>query len=120
MLQKLLKKKNVLTFADFTGTNEADIEDMFDVDFYLNLVNNEFKSNLQKPISRTSLNNKLPRITVQLDAYFKKNPMKKNTSFNHYRPARYLAENIGALKSDISNTTLDRFEQAFNSLNALL
>ena len=33
--KKLLAKKNVRTFADFTGTKEAEIEDMFDRQFYL-------------------------------------------------------------------------------------
>ena len=39
---KLLKQQQVMTFVDFTGTGEADIEDMFDPDFYLKLVNCEF------------------------------------------------------------------------------
>src|SRR5206468_10674075 len=40
--RKLLHKSHVLTFAEFTGTAEADIEDMFDVAFYLKLVNGEY------------------------------------------------------------------------------
>ena len=32
--KKLLEKKNVFTFADFTRSSEADIEDMFGIDFY--------------------------------------------------------------------------------------
>ena len=34
--EKLLKKANVLTFADFTATAEADIEDMFGANFIWN------------------------------------------------------------------------------------
>lgn len=117
--RKLLKKNYVLTFADFTGTTEADIEDMFEPVFYFQLVNTEFQSVLQKPITEAGLS-KLPRIITRLDAYFAKNPMKNSTRFSHYRPARYLAEHAGALKSRISKTTLDRFEAAFKQLNSLL
>ena len=39
--QKLLKKSHVLTFADFTAGQEADIEDMFDEVCYLDWVNSE-------------------------------------------------------------------------------
>ena len=117
--KKLLKKKKVLTFADFTGTAEADIEDMFEVDFYLQIVNEEFRSVLKNPIQEAHLN-ALPRITKRLEAYFDSNPMKKKTSFNHFRPARYLSENIGSLASAISEDSLNRFEQAFKGLNALL
>ncbi len=40
--RKLLKRNKVLTFADFAEADEADIEDLFDPDFYLGLVNAEF------------------------------------------------------------------------------
>lgn len=42
---KLLKKANVRTFAEYTGAKEADIEDMFEPDFYLSLVNSEYALN---------------------------------------------------------------------------
>ena len=41
---KLLKKRQVMTFADFTGGVEADIEDIFVPEFYVGLVNREFGS----------------------------------------------------------------------------
>jgi hypothetical protein len=118
--RKLLEKNRVLTFADFTGTNEADIEDMFDEDFYLKIFNGEFKPSLQKAIKTPTLKSKSPRITVRLETYFKDNPMKNNMPYNHYRPARYLAENISTLSKEIPDTTLNRFEEAFTRLNKIL
>lgn len=117
--RKLLKKKNVLTFGDFTGNDESDIEDMFDVGFYLKLVNAEFKAGLAKPISESDLPTTDQRILVRLEEYFKANPLKKE-SFNHYRPARYFVENGTKLKGDLSADSLDRFEKAAKALNALL
>ena len=116
--RKLLSQKNVLTFADFTGKKEADIEDMFDPTFYLGLVNGEYKSVLQKPLAISDLP-KRERILSAIDAHLQKNPL-TTAHFNHYRPARYFAENIGKLGASISTDTLDRFEQTFKRLNAIL
>lgn len=118
--RKLLKKKNVLTFGDFTDASEADIEDMFDVDFYLRLVNAEFKDVLTKPITKNDLDTKIERIVVQIEQYLRANPLKKNLPFNHYRCARYFIENQDSLKSKLNSNTLARFEKAFKKLNGLL
>src|SRR5262249_55947687 len=113
-------KKNVLTFADFVSAAEADIEDMFEPDFYLRLVNEEYTDVLSKPIALADLNNNLPRIVMRLEQYLAANPLKGGITFNHFRPARYLSENLPTLQADISPATLDRFEEAFKRLNALL
>ena len=49
----------------------------------------------------------------------KANPLKSG-GFNHYRPARYFAENVGTLGAKLDTATLDRFEAAFKALNGLL
>jgi len=104
----------------FTGSNEADVEDMFDVDFYLRLVNNEYQSDLSKPITEADLSGNAPRITVLVEEYLQSNPLANNARFNHYRPARYLAEHAVSLKEQLSPETFERFEKAFRALNALL
>lgn len=116
--RKLLSQKNVLTFADFTGKKEADIEDMFDPAFYLDLVNGEYKVALQKPLTLSDLP-KRERILSAIDSYLQKNPLTTG-HFNHYRPARFFAENVGKLSASLSADTLDRFEQAFKRLNSML
>jgi energy-coupling factor transporter ATP-binding protein EcfA2 len=118
--RKLLKKNHVLTFAEFTGTSEADIEDMFDIEFFLKMINEEFKADLQKPIAVADLNNKIPRTNVRLEEYFRANPMKNKARYNHFRIARYFFENIATLETEISAQVLDRFENAFKKLNALV
>lgn len=118
--RKLLHKKHVLTFAEFTGTGEADIEDMFDVPFYLKLVNGEFASDLAKKLAEKDVRTGSPRIVVRLEEFFKDNPMKGSAQFGHFRPARYFAENVATLKKAIPAVALDRFEAAFKKLNALL
>lgn len=117
--RKLLKKNHVLTFADFTGRPEADIEDMFELDFYLGLVNEEFRGQLPNLITSAELNPSRPRCLVAIEEYLQKRPPRSG-SFNHYRPARFFTENIGRLAKYISNDTLNRFEGAFKILNSLL
>ena len=113
---KLLKKKQVLTFADFTGGTEADIEDMFATEFYLGLMNGEFGVS----VSVTDLPEDRPRILQRIEEYLKKNPLPNSMTFNHYRPARFFSENIGSLQEELSNETVDRFQRAFDALNQLL
>lgn len=116
--KKLLNKNHVLTFADFTGKPEADIEDMFDEDFYIELVNSEFSGSLTAPLKATDLHGPSSRIIMKLEDYFSRNPLIGGIQFNHYRPARFFAEKIITLT--IPEATLDRFEAAFTALNALL
>jgi hypothetical protein len=116
--KKLLKKQQVLTFADFTAQSEADIEDMFDPAFYIELVNGEFGSSLSAKLEVTDLAGRAPRILVRLNEYFAARPLTGGAKFNHYRPARYFAEKASNLT--IPTLTLDRFDAAFQALNALL
>jgi predicted ATPase len=112
--KKLLERTHVLTFADFTGTKEADIEDMFGDDFYLRLVNAEYGSQLKVGDLQVGRQ----RILARLEAHFATNPLPNKAVFNHYRPARRLAEQVAALP--IPDAALDKFEAAFKRLNALL
>ncbi len=117
--KKLLKKNQVVTYADFTEKKEADVEDLFDRDFYIGLVNDEFKKQLTKPIKATALNELDPRVIRSLESYLATTPLKSGT-FNHYRPARYFSENITRLWPTIADHTRDRFERIFKQLNALI
>lgn len=118
--QKLLERNNVLTYADFIEQSEADVEDMFEVPFYLKLVSGEYKTSLDKELKEKDLKSRSPRVVVRLDQHFSENPLGSGAKFNHYRPARYFAENSEKLKKAISAGTLDRFEKAFKQLNSLL
>jgi len=118
--KRLLEKKKVITFADFIAANEADIEDLFELDFYLKLVNSEFSADFLKPLTPSDLNNHIPRVIRRMEEYFRAVPLKGGIEFNHYRPARYLSENIGMLKGEIQESTLSAFEIMFKRVNALL
>lgn len=116
--RKLLEKSHVLTFAQFTGGAEADIEDMFDDDYYLTLVNEEFAGQLVAPLLATALPKVSPRVVARIEEYEKAKPLKGGVKFNHYRPARFFAERAPTLK--VPEVVLERFEAAFKAVNALL
>ncbi len=115
---KLIKKKQVLTYADFVTESEADIEDVLGTTFYLELVNAEYKDALSNPIVDKDFESKNPRVTVRLEKHFKKSPLSGGVSFNHYRPARYLAEQGGKVK--VPADVLDRFERICKAVNELI
>jgi predicted ATP-dependent endonuclease of OLD family len=114
-----LTREKVVTFAEFTGGSEADIEDLFEVSFYLHLVNYEFRSDLVETVVESGLDG-APRIVRRLEKYFAARPLRSGREFSHYRPARYFAENAGRLKPMLSRVTLDRAEEMFKRVNALL
>ena len=112
--KKLLETKRVFTYAHFVSANEADIEDMFDTDFYLKLVNCEFNQSISS--------SDLPqgnRIVRRLEQHFQENPLPNGEKFNHYRPARYFSENLKSLESELTEPQLDRFRKAFEKVNKL-
>lgn len=117
--KKLLTKKQVSTYADFTGGSEADVEDMFDRDFYIEIVNAEFAGQLKAKITKSKLNADEPRTLRAIETWLADNPMKTG-SFGHYRPARYFTEKLATLWPKVSEETKDRFEAAFKHLNSLI
>ena len=114
--RRLLAKSNVLTYASYVDGEEADVEDMFQPGFFLALVNGEFGSSIEAE----DLRDGPPRIVRRIEEHVKNHPLPNNASFNHYRPARYFAENAGAVDGGLSDRTLDRFQQLFDALNTLL
>lgn len=117
--KKLLAKNRVLTFADFTWGKEADIEDMFDVDFYLRVVNEDYRLQETMPLHALSLPQG-GRIRRRLDGHFAQHPLPMNQTFRRERPARYFADNLAQLSPAISPATFARFETLFEQLNKML
>jgi hypothetical protein len=93
---------------------------MFDVDFYLKLVNGEFANDLNRKVSERDVKTGCPRIVVRLESFFKANPLKGTAQFGHFQPARYFTENVATLKKAVPAVAFDHFEEAFKKLNTLL
>jgi len=106
---KIIKRSKVLQFDQFVdGAEEADIEDMFETEEYLNLFNAAFHE--YNDIKISDLNADIPRIVVQI------NKALGIERFNHYRPAYQCLQG----KRSFADATLARFENAFKKINNLM
>ncbi len=114
--RKLLKRQQVLTYADFTQGDEADVEDLFNVEFYLRLVNGEFGCSIQP----ADLCSGHPRVLRRVEKCLTENPLPQEARFNHYRPARYFSSNVESLAEHLREEELVLFEKVFGAVNALL
>lgn len=113
-----LHKGGVLEIRQFTGSANADIEDLFEPDFYLELVNRAYAKDLTAPITTSDLTSRDPRIVRRVETYFKVKGI-AGGHLNHYKPAAVLLREQADL-GPISSTTLARAENLFVRLNGLL
>jgi AAA ATPase domain/PIN domain len=112
-----LARNGLVEISEFTGTRDADIEDLFDRDFYLELVNRAYASELSQPITAADLTPGEPRIVRAIEAYFRQHGIASG-KFNHYRPATVLLKEQATLVPRITDTTVNRAERLFVRLNA--
>lgn len=119
----ILKAGHFYTCADFTGQAEADVEDLFDADLFVEMLNGAYKPPATNVVTAASLMSAAatPRIVKKAEALFKLMPATV-AEFDHFGAARWLLENPATLDADTAavNSTLDRFEHLFKTFNALL
>lgn len=109
----------LLEISEFTGARDADIEDLFERGFYLELVNQAYAKDLTAPISAADLNIHDPRIVRQIETYFRDNNI-AGGEFDHYKPAAKLLRDQATLVPKINDATLTNAETLFTRLNSLL
>ena len=117
--KKLLHRREVRTYADYLEGRDADVEDMFSREFYVELVNREFDRQLTEPISLEQLDAHEPRTVKAIEAHLAEQPMREGR-FSHYRPARYFSERAGELWGEVPEETKARFESLFRDLDNIL
>ena len=109
---KIIKEKQIKFFDQYIDRlNIAEIEDMFEIEEYLKLFNEEFSKDYTS-ISKEEIDINKP-IIPQINHIIQKN------RFNHYRPSRYLTS-LCVDKDYFSESTLARFEALFKDINNLL
>lgn len=109
----------LLEIGDFTGSKDADIEDLLGEDFYLELVNHAYAVQLPKKISKRSLKSKDPRMVRRIETYFRDNNI-AGGRFDHYKPAAKLLRDAPDLVPTISADALTAAENLFKKINELL
>lgn len=114
-----LASNGLVEISEFTGTKDADTEDLFEPAFYLDLVNRAFAAQLPSPITPADLNTNDPRIVRQVEAHFRQHGI-TNGRFNHYKPAALLIREQAILVPNLTAATLERGERLFIRLNSLI
>jgi predicted ATP-dependent endonuclease of OLD family len=108
---KIIQKNKIHFFDEFLETHDqADLEDLFTKQDYLNLFNSAFTE--YSDIKLTDLNQDIKQIIIQINKHISKE------RFNHYRPANEFVKQ-GIKKDDLSPETLDNFEKVFKKINQL-
>jgi predicted ATP-dependent endonuclease of OLD family len=119
----ILKAGHFHTCADFCGQAEADVEDLFDPDLFVEMLNGAYQPPADKVVTAANLAAAAttPRIVKKAEALFKLMPASVN-EFDHFGAARWLLENPALLDADTSAVaaTLDRAEAVFKAFNELL
>lgn len=104
----LLDGSRLVYLTEITGTSEADIEDLFDVNWYLKLL---AASKIGK-FTKSKLNGG-GRIVKQTEALH-------GARFDHYQAASHLMRSPGTLLDEIDEETRAKFQNLFNRINTLL
>jgi hypothetical protein len=117
---KLLQDGHVFTITDFVTQDEGDVEDLLGAELYVKLVNAAYGQQLE-PAKILGLAPETPRLVRKVGAAFKLLPP-ETAEFDHYGPSAWLIENPKELRGKSTTVTeaLDRFEELFRRLNALL
>lgn len=120
---EILKAGHFFTCGDFMDQAEADVEDIFDIDLFVQILNKTYAPPASHTVTSTSLVAAAAtvRIVKKAEALFKLMPT-GIAEFDHFSPSRWLLENPSLLDEDtpaVANT-LDRAEHIFNSFNQLL
>jgi len=117
---RLLQDGHVFTVTEFIQQDEGDVEDLLGAALYVRLVNSAYGQQLD-PAQVLSLVPETPRLVRKVEAAFRVLPPEA-PEFDHYGPAAWLIENPKELRDKSAPVTeaLDRFEELFKRLNALL
>ncbi|MBS1270007.1 MAG: hypothetical protein MAG794_00959 [Gammaproteobacteria bacterium] len=114
--RQLLPENQIKALTAFSQTREACIEDLFDIVFYINLVNAAYRNFLEQPIRVTNLRSDSLRLRDRITDYLNGEVFTEDMRFNHRRPARLFADNIEKLRPELTKATQNRFIAIFDWL----
>ena len=111
--------ENAVKWVEVTRVRDADIEDLFEPNFYLNLVNLAYYTDLDKPLTMKMISESNPRIVERVKDYFSSVGI-SGGKFDRYKPASYLLEHFSELREEIADDTVDRIGSLIERINGLL
>lgn len=121
---ELLKAGRVYSIADFTDNSEADIEDLFSSELYVDILNGCYELTGVNTLTIERLNNAdttTTRLVKKAEAAFRIMP-ESVKEFDHFSPSMWLLRNPSILEGDAQKVlqTLKRAEVVFTTFNKLI
>ena len=113
------QKSNPVKWVEVARVRDADIEDLFDPGFYLQLVNASYAGELPNELTLKTISDSNPRIVQRIAAYFESDGI-AGGHFDPYRPAAYLLEHHDELRDGFDEATVGRAASLFERINSLL
>ena len=118
---KLLDEERIILATEIAGKDEADIEDFFDPELFVDLVNKTYGLTGEHELTVEKLeaaDTSTTRLVKKAEAYFRLLPQ-EIPEFSHFEPSMYLLRNPKMLagKSKSVQETLNRFEAAFERIS---
>ncbi|NOY05860.1 MAG: ATP-binding protein [Chlorobi bacterium] len=116
-VEHLLKQGNIIPLGSILDRPEAGIEDLIEEPFYLALVNDVYKSQVQEPVLTSKLDRNIPRIVPRLEKHFEE---KYSIPFQAIYPAQAFMNQLRdkGLRL-LPETTIRNFETLFDRINAV-
>lgn len=114
-----LGASSLVNIGSIIGASDADIEDLFDMSFYLKLVNRAYSDQLPAELKVADLKDGNPRIVKRLETHFRDNNI-AGGRFSHYLPAVYLLNKQKDLLKSLGSTTVQNAASLFAKVNSLL
>jgi hypothetical protein len=121
---EILKAGSFYTVAEFLNRQEGDIEDLFEPNLYVDILNRAYSLTGKNKLTAEKLaaaDKTTPRQVKQAEAAFRVMP-ESVPHFDHFTPASWLIrkpEILDGESGDVKNT-LNRAEKVFTALNKLL
>ncbi|GAB2766852.1 hypothetical protein GCM10027039_30190 [Terrabacter koreensis] len=114
-----LGQGGLVELGDVVGRADADIEDMFDQGFYLELINDAYAGLLKSNKLKVTDLPKDDRLVRRVELAFHSRGL-NNGRINHFAPASALNRNQAKYVPKISDKTLGFAEELFERVNAFL
>jgi len=118
---ELMRAGHVLTAEVYAEQTEADLEDMFSRDVYINLVNQCYGLKGKQKIPTKMPSGAGIRVVKEVEDHFRTVAVDA-PEFDHFLPSAYAIENAAVLRETLPgfDIALERFERLFVDLNQLL
>ncbi|MDD9995649.1 MAG: hypothetical protein OXS35_07915, partial [Dehalococcoidia bacterium] len=107
-------------WVEVTMSRDSDVEDLFEPDFYLGLVNQAYSNALHTELTRSAIaDSSVSRIVQRVSGYFRKHDI-DGGRFDRNRPASLLLTRQDELCSGMDQRTVERAATLFERVNGLL